>query len=248
MTHLILTDLDGKQFRATQQQADALASLSVARAGGLATVYGYVATSGRVKPETANLTILTRFSTTRLYERKAVALADITFSAVRDAIAKVPKLAALSEVKAIELFNSCKAKMTESMGKTLDGDRSDAHRQGHDRCYARVADGVKVHYDTVKDSDGLMQPVLTDGLPTVKSIMVHYLQISKEVTEKGEYKVVNSGEKVLMDNIIEAQLNSRSVSLKTLSLKEDNFDRLVVARKTYLPEDVSSIPSDILMD
>ena len=96
MTHLILTDLDGKQFRATQQQADALASLSVARAGGLATVYGYVATSGRVKPETANLTILTRFSTTRLYERKAVALADITFSAVRDAIAKVPKLAALS--------------------------------------------------------------------------------------------------------------------------------------------------------
>ena len=200
MTHLILTDLDGKQFRATQQQADALASLSVARAGGLATVYGYVATSGRVKPETANLTILTRFSTTRLYERKAVALADITFSAVRDAIAKVPKLAALSEVKAIELFNSCKAKMTESMGKTLDGDRSDAHRQGHDRCYARVADGVKVHYDTVKDSDGLMQPVLTDGLPTVKSIMVHYLQISKEVTEKGEYKVVNSGEKVLMDN------------------------------------------------
>ena len=189
MTHLILTDLDGKQFRATQQQADALASLSVARAGGLATVYGYVATSGRVKPETANLTILTRFSTTRLYERKAVALADITFSAVRDAIAKVPKLAALSEVKAIELFNSCKAKMTESMGKTLDGDRSDAHRQGHDRCYARVADGVKVHYDTVKDSDGLMQPVLTDGLPTVKSIMVHYLQISKEVTEKGEYKV-----------------------------------------------------------
>ena len=122
MSHLILTDLDGKQFRATQQQADALATLSVARAGGLATVYGYVATSGRVKPETANLTILTRFSTTRLYERKAVALADITFSAVRDAIAKVPKLAALSEVKAIELFNSCKAKMTESMGKTLGKD------------------------------------------------------------------------------------------------------------------------------
>ena len=112
MSHLILTDLDGKQFRATQQQADALASLSVARAGGLATVYGYVATSVRVKPETANLTILTRFSTTRLYERKAVALADITFSAVRDAIAKAAKLAALSEVKAIELFNSCKAMMT----------------------------------------------------------------------------------------------------------------------------------------
>lgn len=78
--------------------------------------------------------------------------------------------------------------------------------------------------------------------------MVHYLQISKDVTVPGEYKVVNSGPKVLMDNIIESQLNSRSVSLKTLSLKEDNFDRLVVARKTYLPEDVSSIPSDILMD
>jgi hypothetical protein len=210
-------------------------------------VYGYVATSDRVKPETSNLTILTRFSTARLYERKSVALADITFSQVRDAIAKVPKLAALTEVKAIELFNSCKAKMTESMGKTLDGDRSDAHRQGHDRCYARVAEGIKVHYDTVK-VDGLMQPVLTDGLPTVKSIMVHYLQIDKTVTVPGEYKVVNSGEKVLMDKVIESQLNSRSVSLKTLSLKEDNFDRLVVARKSYLPEDVSAIPADILLD
>lgn len=248
MSHLILTDLDGKQFRATQQQADALATLSVARAGGLATVYGYVATSGRVKPETANLTILTRFSTGRLYERKSLALSDITFSQCRDAIAKQPKLAALSEQEQVKLFNDCKAKMVDSMSKTLDGDRSDAHRQGHDRCYARVADGVKVHFDTVKDSDGLMQPVLTDGLPTVKSIMVHYLQISKDVTVPGEYKVVNSGPKVLMDNIIESQLNSRSVSLKTLSLKEDNFDRLVVARKTYLPEDVSSIPADILLD
>lgn len=247
MTHLILTDLDGKQFRATQQQADALENLSVARKGGLATVYGYVATSGRVKPETANLTILTRFSTTRLYERKSLALSDITFSQVRDAIAKIPKLAALSEQAAVTLFNDCKAKMTESMTKTLDGDRSDAHRQGHDRCYARVADGIKVHYDTVK-VDGIMQPVLTDGLPTVKSIMVTYLQISKDVTVPGEYKVVNSGEKVLMDGVIESQLNAKSVSLKTLSLKEDNFDRLVIARKTYLPEDVSSIPADILLD
>ncbi len=247
MTHVILTDLDGKQFRATPQQRDALETLTVARAGGLATVYGYVATSGRVKPETADLTILTRFSTGRLYERKSLALSDITFSQVRDAIAKVPKLAALKEQDAVKLFNDCKAKMVDSMSKTLDGDRSDAHRQGHDRCYARVADGIKVHYDTVK-VDGIMQPVLTDGLPTVKSIMVHYLQISKTVREAGEYKVVNSGEKVLMDGVIESQLNAKSVSLKTLSLKEDNFDRLVVARKTYLPEDVSSIPADILLD
>ena len=247
MTHLILTDLDGKQFRATQQQADALATLSVARAGGLATVYGYVATSGRVKPETANLTILTRFSTGRLYERKSLALSDITFSQCRDAIAKQPKLAALSEQEQVKLFNDCKAKMVDSMTKTLDGDRSDAHRQGHDRCYARVADGVKVHFVTEKDKEsGLMEPVLTDGLPTVANIMVACLELNRNVREPGEFKVKKSGAPVLMSNAIAKVLNSRSVGLKFLSLKEGNFERLIVARKSYLPEDVASIPADIL--
>ena len=79
------------------------------------------------------------------------------------------------------------------MNTTLSGDRSDSHRAGHDRCYAHVADGVKVNFVTEKDKDGLMQPVLTDGLPTAASIMVSYLEINRTTRKEGEYKVVNSG-------------------------------------------------------
>jgi hypothetical protein len=49
-----------------------------------------------------------------------------------------------------------------------------------------------------------------------------------------------------MSNAISKALNKRSVGLKFLSLKEGNFERLIVARKSYLPEDVAGIPADIL--
>lgn len=248
MSLTILTDLNGQQFRATTEQAEALEALAVARAGGIATVYGYQPTSDYVKDQypVLNLQILTRFSTTRLYERKMAALSDIRFSDVKPIIEKDAVLSALPEAQLMTIFNERKAKEVASMGQTLAGDRSGAHREAHDRCYARVADGIKVHFITEKDADGLMQPVLTDGLPTVASIMVHYLELNREVRKAGEYKVVKSGAPVLMSNAINKLLNQKSVGLKTLSLKEGNFERLVVARKSYLPEDVAGIPGDIL--
>lgn len=246
MTHLILTDLNGQQFRATAEQAEALESLSVARQGGIATVYGYVATSDRVKPTVYDAQLITRFSVENLYKRKMAALSEIRFSDVRPFIDADPILSKLSETELLTIFNDRKAKEVDSMNTTLTGDRSDAHRQGHDRCYAHVADGVKVHFVTEKDADGLMQPVLTDGLPTVASIMVACLELNRNVREPGEYKVVKSGAPVLMSNAISKALNKRSVGLKFLTLKESNFERLVVARRSYLPEEVAGIPSDIL--
>lgn len=247
MTHTILTDLNGQKFRATAEQAEALESLSVARQGGIATVYGYVATSGRVKPTVYDAQLITRFSVENLYKRKMAALSDLRFSDVKEFIDADPVLSKLSETELLTIFNTRKAKEVDSMNTTLSGDRSDAHRQGHDRCYARVTDGIKVHFVTEK-VDGIMQPVLTDGLPTVASIMVACLELNRNVREPGEYKVVKSGAPVLMSNAIAKVLNSRSVGLKFLSLKEGNFERLIVARKSYLPEDVQRIPSDILKD
>lgn len=246
MSLVTLTDLNGQQFRATAEQAEALESLSVARNGGIATVYGYVATSDRVKPTVYDAQLITRFSVENLYKRKMAALSDIRFSDVRPFIDADPILSKLPETELLTIFNDRKAKEVDSMNTTLTGDRSDAHRQGHDRCYARVAEGIKVHFVTEKDSDGLMQPVLTDGLPTVASIMVACLELNRNVREPGEYKVKKSGAPVLMSNAIAKVLNSRSVGLKFLSLKEGNFERLIVARKSYLPEDVASIPADIL--
>lgn len=245
MTHTILTDLNGQKFRATTEQAEALESLSVARQGGIATVYGYVATSDRVKPTVYDAQFITRFSIENLYKRKMAALSDLRFSDVKEFIDADPVLSKLPETELLTIFNTRKVKEVDSMNTTLTGDRSDAHRQGHDRCYARVADGIKVHFVTEK-VDGLMQPVLTDGLPTVASIMVACLELNRNVREPGEYKVVKSGAPVLMSNAIAKVLNKRSVGLKFLSLKEDNFERLIVARKAYLPEDVASIPADIL--
>ncbi len=245
MTHTILTDLNGQKFCATAEQAEALESLSVARQGGIATVYGYKATSGRTIPTVYDAQLITRFSVENLYKRKMAALSEIHFSDVEEFVKADATLAALPRETLLTHFNDRKAKMVESMNTTLKGDRSDAHRQGHDRCYARVAEGVKVHFVTEK-VDGLMQPVLTDGLPVVESIMVGVLELNRHIREKGEYKVVKSGPAVLMGNAIEKALNKRSVGLKYLTLKEDNFERLVVNRRSYLPEEVSGIPSDIL--
>lgn len=247
MSYQILTASDGRQYRATAAQAEAIESLSVAHKGGIATVYGYTATSGRVKPTVYDAQIITRFNTSRLYERKMAALSDITYSDISEAIKANPVLAALSEAERLTLFNDRKAMLVSSMNKTLSGDRSDSHRQGHDRCYATVADGIKVHFVTEMDKEaGHKVPVLTDGLPTVESIMVACLELNRNIRDPGEYKVVKSGAPVLMGNIIESALNKRSVGLKFLTLKEANFERLVVNRRSYLPEEVSGIPTDIL--
>lgn len=251
MTHVIMTDLNGNRFRATPGQKEAIDSLTVARAGGIAAVYGYTPTSGYVKDRypVQDMQILTRFNTGNLYRRKAAALSEIRFSDIADGVKADPVLNKLSDIEALTLFNDRKASMVASLAKTLDGsDRTDAHRQGHDRCYAKLADGIKVNYVTEKDKDGLMQPVLTDGLPTVASIMVHYLELNKTVRVPGEYKVVNSGAPVRIGDLIERCLNSKSVGFKTLSLKEGNFERLIVGRKSYLPEDVAGIDADILAD
>lgn len=248
MTDVILTGQNGQQFRATAQQAEALENLSEARKGGIATVYGYVPKTGYVKDQypVVDMQVLTRFSTENLYKRKMTALSEIRFSDVKPHVNSDPVLSKMDETDLLALFNERKSKEVDSMNTTLSGDRSDSHRQGHDRCYAHIADGVKVNFVTEKDKDGLMQPVLTDGLPTVASIMVSYLEINRTTRKEGEYKVVNSGAPVRMSNAIGKVLNSRSVGLKMLSLKEDNFERLIVSRKSYLPEDVANIPDDIL--
>ena len=231
-----------KPFRCTQAQADTLDRLAAMRKGCIGSVKGYRPTTGYVPGKTpvVDMQIITRFDTSKLYARKVEALNAVTFADAAEAIAKHPKLAALPTGEALTLFNTAKDAAIASLTKTLDGDRDDAHREGHDRCYARVADGVKVHLVTEK-VDGIMVPVLTDGLPTLASIMVPYLELNRTVRVPGEYKVVNSGPKVLMDNVIAGLLNARSVGYKTLSLKEGNFDSLNVDKQSITPDDLKTV-------
>lgn len=239
-TKTLIVVPNGKVW-ATAQQAETLEALVQTRKGGFARVYGYKPTSDWDTSPVQDIVAITRFSTEKLYERKIKAINALGFNDVKAAIAKTPKLAALSLAAQEALFNERKAMEVDSMATTLDGDRSDARRQGHDRCYLHLAEGVKVNYDTFKDTAGLMQPVLTDGFPTVASIMLSYLENSKVTRVEGVRKVVNSGAPKLMSNAINGVLNKKSVAIKFMSLKEDNFERLVIDGEVVLCEDVAGL-------
>lgn len=243
MTSTIIYKNADQPFRCTPAQAETLDRLSALRKGCIGSVKGYKPTTGYVpgKTPTHDLQIITRFEYGKLNERKRKALESLTFAMVAEDIAKAPKLSALPSGDCLDLFNSAKAAAIASIDKTAAGERDDAHRQGHDRCYARVADGVKAHFVTEKAGDGLMYPVLSDGLPVLASIMVPYLELNKTVRVPGEYKVVNSGAKVLMDKVIEKHLNLRSVGYKTLSLKEGNFESITVDKQTITPDDLKTV-------
>lgn len=236
-----LVVVPGGKVWASRQQADVLEALTLTRKGGFARVYGYKPSSNYEVPPVQDIVMVTRFSTEKVYERKRKALESITFDDVKDTIAREPKLKALTVAEQEALFNERLQEMVNSLTKTLNGDRSDAHRQGHDRCYLHIAEGVKVNYVTEKGKDGLMHPVLTDGFPTVASIMLTYLENSKVTRVEGVRKVVNSKPPKLMSNAIESVLNKRSVGIKTLSLKEDNFERLVIDNEVVLREDVAGL-------
>jgi len=253
MSFTVFTTESGDKFRCTQTQADTLEKLKDVIHGGIGTVHGYTATSGRIVPETSDIQFITHFSVARLYERKAAALESLTYDDVAEFAERNEKVSALSHDERVELFEQRKEQELASIQKSLDGDRSDNYRQAHDRCYVRIGKGVKVHFRTYDekyvDEDGKKRkrkmPELVGGLPVAESIMLDILELNRKVIQKGEYKPVNSGASVLIKNAMHKGLNSRSVGLKTLSLKEDNFDSLVVSRKTFLAEEFENIPDDL---
>lgn len=231
-----------RPFYCTQAQADTLDRLSGLKKGCIGSVQGYKPTTGYVagKTPTVNIQFISRFDYSKLNERKKIALESITFGDVAEDIAKAPKLKALSTAEALELFDKAKTAALESIEKTAEGDRSDAHRQGHDRCYIHIAEGVKVNLVGEKNADGIKVPTVDgSGYPTAAAILFSIIQLSKKVIVEGEYKVVNSGAKVLMDNVIASKMNSRSISYKVLSLKADNFDSLNVDKQSITPEDLT---------
>jgi len=255
MSFTVYTTESGEKFRCTQSQADTLDKLKDIIAGGIGTVHGYVATSNRTVPEKADIQFITHFSTERLNERKAAALSDLTYEDIAEYAEKSPKVQALAPDERVALFEQRRQQELDSIQKTADGDRSDAHRQGHDRCYIYITKGVKIHFRTFDEKytadDGTKKkrkmPEIVGGLPVAESIMLSILELKRTVIEPGEYKVVNSGPSVLIKNAMMKGLNSRSVGLKTLSLKEDNFDSLVVSRKTFLAEEFKQIPADLFL-
>jgi hypothetical protein len=235
--HEIIT-LNGTTLRVPARLAANLPILTTAHAGGIATVKGYKPTTGYVVSPVVDIQFISRFSTERLYERRAAALKALTLADVIPFASKDKVLATLSVADLEAAFNARIGQETASLEKTLDGDRSDASREGHDRCYVGIVPGLKFHLETEK-VDGIMVPVLTDGLPTAKSLMVGMLEIRRTYREEGQRKVVNSGIPVRVGNAIQQAFKKRTVSYRTLSLKPDNFDTLTLDSVAFTPADLA---------
>lgn len=229
----------GASVWASADQAATLNVLIDTRKGGFARIMGYIAPSGRIVPTVYDATVTTRFSYKALVERKRKALVGMTLAMVKPFL-KSAKVDALTPAELAVAFDTRKAKDIASFTATGNDDRSDSHRQGHDRCYLNLADGIVVHYVTERNADdGLMHPVLLDGFPMVDSIMLNCLEVSRNVREAGTYKVVNSGVDVLIGNAIKAAMKAQGVrSMNRISLKEGNFERLAIDTEVVLPEDI----------
>lgn len=233
-----LIESDGTKFWATAEQAQAIATLAETRKGGFARVYGYVAKSGRLTPSVYDTTVTTRFSYAKLVERKRKATEAVTLNGILSYCRDNPKVKAATLDVLEAVFNTRKQDELDSYA----GNGNEAQREAHQRCYAHVSDGIAVHYSTMKDADGIMQPVLTDGFPTADSIMLNCLEVSRTVREPGTYKVVNSGLPVIVSNAIKAALKAQGIrSMKRISLKEGSFERLAIDGDVVLPEDVVSL-------
>jgi hypothetical protein len=234
---ILATGLNGQAVWMSASEADLLTTLEACNKGGVAGINGYVATSKRVTPEVANYQAITIFSNTRRLERAKIQVSEVSFADCN--LDTIPDTKLKGQTRQ-QWFDIAKGELLASATKTLENDRSDAHRQGHDRCYTPFHQGVKAHLVTER-VDGIMQPVLTDGYPTVESIKLSVLILNKTVVSKGEYKPVNSGAKVLAKNAINKVLNQRSIGVRTLSLKAGNFDSLHIAKNVIISEDIKGL-------
>ena len=202
----------------TAKQMDTILTLTECIRGGFAHIKDYTPTSKKwiVRP-TYSLTFNSRFSYMNL---KAKQLDEATKTAFSD----LPEHLSGNE----DTFNKAKAEVIASCLKTLSGDRSDANRKGHDRCYVNVCEGVRIHLVTREGADGLMVPVQDEaGRVTCESIKVAGLEVpnSRTYTVKGEFKATKSHLKTL----IKRHLEGKAGKYVQFSLNDDQYTSMAIS-------------------
>lgn len=233
-------------IKMTRDQRDAIEALSGIHKGGIGTVTGYRPSTGYDERPVQDIQFISAFSYQRLNERKKKALESLVFDDIVDYVTgdsvKGTKLegVALDTIK--DTFENKRKALIESIDKTASGDRSDAHRQAHDRNY-RTFGAVKVNLVSEKNLDGIKVPVVdADGNYEAASILLPIIEIRKTVREPGKRKFVNSGVPKLVENAMTRAIGKRSISYKQISLKDGAFETVSVSNRTIVSEDVSHLP------
>lgn len=224
------------KFYVTPEQEQSLKKLEKINVGRIGTITNYISTSNRTEPEISDFDFITKFSVQKLYERKLRALNKITLDDLKEYIEKDNKLSVLPEETLQEEFEKRLEFEKNSLERSLNNERDDPYREAHDRVYATLFPGVKVHYLTEK-KDGKKVPVLMDGYPICESVQLKILEVDRKVKKKGEYKKVNSGIPVRISNCIKKVLNQKSVGIKTLKLSPEKFESLKIHQSKFLAED-----------
>jgi hypothetical protein len=137
-----------------------------------------------------------------------------------------------SAVTLLGLFEACKAKQLADIAAKLAGTFESASAEAHNVCYATVQ-GWKCHLVTETNPEtGRKEPVLTDGLPTVRSVMLPFYQVRRWTITDGEWRHVNSASKTLVNDAIERM--TRLPMWKTFSLQKGNFSKVSLASETIV--------------
>jgi hypothetical protein len=181
-------------------------------------INGYTSESGKVADYLIRAATATEsVYTSTVEELKAVKFEDL------DLTNWVPLKGKNAFNNAKDQFEYCINCKIATLEKTISGDRSGSHREGHDRCSRSPRAGVTVDLVTEKVGDIKVPVQTSEGLFVAAGVRLHGVVMSENVIVEGEKKVVNSGSKVLMDNAIDKVLNRKRTDLRTFSLNEGKF-------------------------
>jgi hypothetical protein len=247
--------LNGRKVWITNGELEAIRTFEECRKGGMATIHGYIPNDRKeggdwITAPVQDISVLTRFSYKRLAERKLAVLEGLSLddARIQKAIAADPKLSEASRDKLEAAWADRLERARNTVEKLApDADRDDAHRQAHDADYWPVSEGVKVHFVTEPTTitvDGakktVKRPVLTDGLPTVASVMLSVIVLETRARpgQEGERYVPNSGIPVRLGNAISRAVNQPGLSFRTVSLKPGRWESISIDTHRILTEDV----------
>jgi hypothetical protein len=271
-----LVTINGKTMWMTQKMESALTQLDAARNGQFAYVLGYVATTGRIKPETYDAIFRSKVYTESIYKKiehfiQNLRISDIDLSVFEKEVSKTE----LTQM-ALQVMR----KMLVSVQKSLNDERDDAYRKAHDSNYVHSSTGIKISLQTegIKVGTNLegkevILEIGEDGKPIKKDaegktfIKGKVKEIKRPILKDGHpvassimvkciemsRKTIVPGEYKVTNSKLETRIKNKIEKMynkewriKFLSLKDDNFNELHIGGETIESDEGISI--DITFD